>query len=178
MSNQQSEGIIKDLLSSKKDNTWREVTAFRQVNKHWLKKSAKVALKVLRTLRAKNMSQKELAERIGVSAQQISKIIKGRENITLETIAKLEMALEVELISILKEDEVIVKKNLDAVTAIARQILSKEYPKEAVTQSKEADYMIHSLGHGYRKAVEFRTSVTVSVNTSTDKLTENTVMAA
>ena len=51
----------------------------------------------MRTLRAKNVSQKELAEKIGVSPQQVSKILRGNENLTLETIAKLEAALGVVL---------------------------------------------------------------------------------
>ncbi|MEI6595881.1 MAG: helix-turn-helix transcriptional regulator, partial [Bacteroidota bacterium] len=49
-------------------------------------------------LRAKNISQKELAEKIGVSPQHVNKIVKGRETLTLETISKLEVALEISLL--------------------------------------------------------------------------------
>ena len=79
-------------------SNWIDKAKERQENKAWLKHSQKIAVKVLRTLREMNMKQKELAENIGVSPQQISKIIKGKENLTLETISKLENALNVNLI--------------------------------------------------------------------------------
>ena len=43
------------------------------------------------------LTQKELAERMGCSQQYVSLILKGKENLTLETIAKLETALDFEL---------------------------------------------------------------------------------
>jgi len=45
------------------------------------------------------MTQKKLAELMNVSPQQISKILKGQENLTLETISKLSETLGVDLIS-------------------------------------------------------------------------------
>jgi transcriptional regulator with XRE-family HTH domain len=60
------------------------------------------------------MSQKELAERIGVSPQQVSKIVKGNENLTLETISKLEAALGVPLIEVCRATE---ESEADAETA-------------------------------------------------------------
>lgn len=84
-------------ISTGKSN-WIDKAKERQKNKTWLKHSQKIAVKVLRTLREMNIKQKELAENIGVSPQQISKIIKGKENLTLETISKLENALNVNLI--------------------------------------------------------------------------------
>ena len=44
------------------------------------------------------LTQKELAERLGCSQQYISLILKGKENLTLETIAKLETVLDFELL--------------------------------------------------------------------------------
>ena len=46
------------------------------------------------------MTQAELANRLNVSRQHISKIVKGQENLTLETIAKIEEVLGVVLIAI------------------------------------------------------------------------------
>ena len=45
------------------------------------------------------LTQKALAERMGCSQQYVSRIVKGRENLSLETIVKLEEALEVDIIS-------------------------------------------------------------------------------
>jgi transcriptional regulator with XRE-family HTH domain len=76
---------------------WIEKANKRQDNKEWLKHSRKIALKVLRTLREEKISQKSLAEIIGVSPQYVNKIVKGKENLTLETISKLEKALAIDL---------------------------------------------------------------------------------
>ena len=92
-------------LASNDVSGWLEDAKWRIENEGWLKHSQYIALAILRTLRAKKMSQKELAERIGVSPQQISKIVKGGENLTLETIAKLEAALGEILIEVLSRSE-------------------------------------------------------------------------
>ena len=81
-----------------KDEKWLLEAKKRQINKEWQSHSRIIASKILVILREKKMKQNQLAEIIGISAQQINKIVKGRENLTLETIAKLENALEVKLI--------------------------------------------------------------------------------
>lgn len=92
-------------LASNEVSGWLEDAKWRIENEGWLKHSQYIALTILRTLRAKKISQKELAEMVGVSPQQISKIVKGRENLTLETIAKLEAALGEILIEIPSRNE-------------------------------------------------------------------------
>ncbi len=87
-------------LVSKEECGLLEKAKWRQANDAWLSKSGAIAIKVLGTLRAKAMSQKSLSETMGVTPQQISKIVKGRENLSLETIAKLEMALGIQIIEI------------------------------------------------------------------------------
>ena len=47
------------------------------------------------------MTQKQLAEKMNCSPQYISKVLRGRENLSLETLTKIENALE---ISIIKEE--------------------------------------------------------------------------
>lgn len=65
----------------------------RDENREWLALSAKFALVVRQILRNENMTQKELANRMGVSSVQITKLLSGKENIGLQTIAKVERAL-------------------------------------------------------------------------------------
>ena len=60
-------------LVSDTPSRWEEKALWRKENEAWLKKSAEIALKVLREIRAKSITQKELAERMGVSSQQINK---------------------------------------------------------------------------------------------------------
>ena len=50
-----------------------------------LRESQNIAIKVLRKLDELAWSQKELAREMGVSPQQISKIVSGKENLTIET---------------------------------------------------------------------------------------------
>ncbi|WNJ17458.1 helix-turn-helix transcriptional regulator [Pontibacter sp. G13] len=69
-------------------------------NRHWLRRSRAIVRIVLVGLKNRGWTQKEFAERMGVSPQQVSKWLKGQENFRLETISKMEAVLEVELIEI------------------------------------------------------------------------------
>ncbi|HYX05546.1 MAG TPA: helix-turn-helix transcriptional regulator [Bacteroidales bacterium] len=82
------------------DGSWLKEAQYRKENRYWLRKSQRIAIRVLTTLRERGMQQKELAERMGVSPQQISKIVKGNENLTLQTISKLEQILGITLFEI------------------------------------------------------------------------------
>ncbi len=63
----------------------------------WYRKSCDIALKVNLALAEGKMTKQALAARLGVSPQYVSKIVKGGENLTLETISKLEEALGIPL---------------------------------------------------------------------------------
>ena len=77
---------------------WREEAEERLVNKSWLRYSQMIAMKMLDKMEAVGMTQKILAERMGCSQQYVSKILKGRENLSLETLAKIEDALNLSLV--------------------------------------------------------------------------------
>lgn len=83
-------------------SSWKEDAKYRRANRKWLKKSQDIALRILTILDEKGMQQKDLAETLDVSPQQISKIVKGKQNLTLETISKLEEVLGVELVGVPK----------------------------------------------------------------------------
>lgn len=101
--------IIEDLIqNTPRSSDWRRQVETRREEKDWLQKSAKIAIRIIRALRDSNISQVQLAEFMSVTPQHINKILKGRENMTLETICKLEVALGLELITILKSDEIVV----------------------------------------------------------------------
>lgn len=90
---------LQEVAANNKSN-WVEKARWNRANKDWLAKSRKIALRVARTLRSKNMTQKDLADVLGVKPQQVNKILKGKENLSLETISKLESALEISLVEI------------------------------------------------------------------------------
>lgn len=81
-------------------NKWREKAEWRRSNRNWLDKSFEIALKIMDYLDKNNITQKELASRLNISPQQVSKILKGSENLTLETISKIECALDYKIIHI------------------------------------------------------------------------------
>ncbi|WP_418894077.1 helix-turn-helix transcriptional regulator [Limibacterium fermenti] len=87
-------------LSKGQVSTWRQEAEWRETNKEWLKHSAQIAVQVLFAIKDKGITQKELALRMGVSPQYVNKIVKGSENLSLETISKIEQALSISLISI------------------------------------------------------------------------------
>jgi transcriptional regulator with XRE-family HTH domain len=80
---------------------WHEDSEFRHQNKQWLKRSHCIAVRISRTLRAKGLSQKDLAIELGVSPQLVSKWVNGKDNFTFETVEKLEKALNIELMSVM-----------------------------------------------------------------------------
>lgn len=87
-------------ITGPEPSAWREEAEFRFKNRKWLKYSGNIALRILAAIEDReDLSQTKLAELINVTPQYISKILKGHENLTLETIAKLSEALNVELIS-------------------------------------------------------------------------------
>lgn len=90
---------IKGLISEK-PSSWLLDEEYYEANKDWLDKSALIAVKILSVLRSQSITQKELADRIGVSPQFINKVLKGSENLSLATICKIEKSLSIALISV------------------------------------------------------------------------------
>lgn len=74
----------------------------RKENREWLRMSQDITLCLHYYLRNAGISQKELAEKMGVSAVYVNKLLKGSENLTLETICKIQKAIGEELISVAK----------------------------------------------------------------------------
>ncbi len=77
---------------------WREEAQWRQENKSWLRHSQIIAVKMLQRMEQLGMTQQALAERLNCKQQYVSKVLKGRENLTLDTLSKIEDALDLHLI--------------------------------------------------------------------------------
>ena len=91
-------------LALDESKLWEEKADWRKANREWLNKSVKIAVRILREIRLQKatngMSQKKLAEIMGVSPQYINKVVKGQENLSLDTICKIENALGIVLIDV------------------------------------------------------------------------------
>lgn len=82
------------------NGSWIEKAKYRRDNRPWLRKSQRIAVRILSVLDKKGIQQKELAKALDVSPQQVSKIVQGKQNLTLETISKLEAVLGVILFEV------------------------------------------------------------------------------
>ena len=79
-------------------SAWKEKAEERIANKPWLRYSQFVAMKMIDKMEEIGLNQRGLAERMRCSQQYVSKILKGQENLSIETICKIEEALEIELL--------------------------------------------------------------------------------
>ena len=77
---------------------WREQAQWHVDHWDWLQHSVQIALAARSRMNTLRLTQKDLAARMGCSQQYVSLILKGKENLTLETISKLEKVLGTELI--------------------------------------------------------------------------------
>lgn len=90
---------FKALVSQEETNAVEELKA-RIARRSYTKYSKKIALSILIRLDELRWKQKDLAEKMEVSPQQVNKWVKGNENFTLDTLAKLSQILGVELINV------------------------------------------------------------------------------
>lgn len=77
---------------------WREEAEWRRANREWLRYSQYIAIRMLSRMDELHITQTILAEKMGCSQQYISKVLKGKENLSLETISKIESALDIDLV--------------------------------------------------------------------------------
>jgi len=72
----------------------------RKKNREWLRISQDIALALHYYLRSMRITQKELAEKMQVSPTYVGKLLKGQENLTLETICNIQKVIGRTLISV------------------------------------------------------------------------------
>lgn len=94
--------IISNLKKHQSSTTskWRENAEWRMANKSWLRYSQHIAMLMLDKMDELHMTQKQLSELMGCSQQYISKVLKGQENLSLETLSKIESCLQIQILSI------------------------------------------------------------------------------
>jgi transcriptional regulator with XRE-family HTH domain len=86
-------------LVSKENSKSLEINRERIRNRAMLRESQQIAMKVLSRLDELGWPQKELADRMSVSPQYISKILKGKENLTIETQIALQEILDIPVLA-------------------------------------------------------------------------------
>lgn len=125
-------------LISNENSGWLDKFLHYKNNKKWLDNSSKVAVNVLEALKTNNLSQKDLAKKLNVSAQQVNKIVRGQQNLTFETVGKLEEALGITLMEIIDYKSTDnVKTNATLVSAVEK----KNSEKIAMPESFSNDFV-------------------------------------
>ena len=90
-----------DFLRANEHHSAKTFTAEAQYlkdNWHWLKYSYAIALKVASRMAELGWTQKQLAETMECSQQHVSSLLNGKVNMTMETVSKLENAIQFDLI--------------------------------------------------------------------------------
>ncbi len=150
-------------------------------NRKWLRYSSNVARRIHAALKDKHMTQIELATQLEVKPQVISKIIQGKENLTLKTIADISEKLNVELISFPAYKYS--NENIDSVASIAMLIMGatdsaplyKAIPSH-IKESIDFRSIIHDIDSTYsiinnsRYEVEIRTSTLKATTVQKDSV--------
>lgn len=114
-------------------------------HREMLRESRKIALKVLMKLDDLGMKQRELAELMQVSPQQISKIVSGNENLTIETQIKLQNILNIPILASFYEKQ--------GVESISMQPLNQVY-QMTNSHTFAGTYVNPTQGHSQTMVVE------------------------
>jgi len=120
---------FKALVSKEKTSTLAR-NQERIKKREMLRASQAIALQVLNRLDELDWTQKRLAEELGVTPQMVNKIVRGKENLTLETIVKLQNALDIKLLELelgkKQEMRTVVAKSSDLIVAYKKSATTSE----------------------------------------------------
>lgn len=86
------------LVSAEQTNT-EEKNRLLIENRSMLRESQNIAKKILFKLDELDWTQKDLAVRMDVSPQQISKLLSGKENMSIKTLVKLQEILNIPVLA-------------------------------------------------------------------------------
>lgn len=78
---------------SEEPSTFVDDAKWRQENEIWLKWSRGIALNIVDYMQANNLSRSDMADKLGVSPQYVSRILSGNTNFSFKSIAEIEKKL-------------------------------------------------------------------------------------
>lgn len=147
---------FKSLVSNEKPNTVVR-NKERIKNRARLRESQQIALKVLTKLDEIGWSQRKLAEEMAVSPQQITKIVRGSENLTLETQVKIQEILDIPILATYYEDKY--EQGVEEIISVLKFEKSNDYiiPK---FQSLEGENIVlpkQELKMNYDVIIKYKT---------------------
>lgn len=98
---------VEKLKAIARPMTQEERTAkdYRAENADWLQLSATIALKIRKLLRQQGLTQVELADRLGVTPPQVSRLLSGKINFELKTLVSIQQAIGMPIIEVSFKEE-------------------------------------------------------------------------
>ncbi len=78
---------------SDKPSTFTEDAKWRQENEAWLKWSRGIALSIVNYMQENGLTRSDIANKLGVTPQYVSKILSGNTNFSFKSIAEIERKL-------------------------------------------------------------------------------------
>ena len=81
-------------------STFVDDVKWRQENASWLRRSRKVAYTIMDYMQDNQLSRNDVAEKLGVSPQYVSKILSGKVNFSFKTISEIEEKLGIEVFQV------------------------------------------------------------------------------
>ena len=91
--------------ADEKSAKWKTIAKWNRDHSESLEDFMIIAIRIAQALKDKSMTQKELAIKLGVKPQALTRIMKGRQNLSLQTIRGIEKALEISLIAVLRQEK-------------------------------------------------------------------------
>lgn len=85
-------------MSEKKSIIAEALSTYGEANRRKIRNKLIIATKISRRLRELGMTQKEFAEKIGKSAPEVSDILSGDRNLTIDTMSDIESLLDMRLL--------------------------------------------------------------------------------
>ncbi len=87
------------------DAKWKEIAKWNAEHTDALEDYVIIAMRISSVLKERKMTQRKLAELLEVKPQALTRIMKGRQNLTLNKIRQIERILDISLIQIKKVKE-------------------------------------------------------------------------
>ena len=82
---------------SGKRSTFVDDVQWKQENASWLRRFRRVAYVIMDYMQDNHLSRNDIAEKLGVSPQYVSKILSGKVNFSFKTISEIEECLGIEV---------------------------------------------------------------------------------
>ncbi len=93
--------MIHTMADEKIDNALGEVKNIMENKREdWVCHSQAIAATMSDRMEELGMTQRVLAEKMNCTQQYVSKVLKGRENLSLETLCKIENALGIKILQV------------------------------------------------------------------------------